>query len=59
MSNFEEFAAKAHQKRVTHFVHYCTSTKRAPCVADAIEIFGFCEADAKPIVEDAIQRMAA
>jgi hypothetical protein len=59
MSDFNDFVAKAHQKRVTHFVRYCTSTKRAPKIADAIEIFGFCERDAKPIVEDAIQRMAA
>jgi hypothetical protein len=59
MSDFETFVAKEHQKRVNHFVNYCTSTKRAPKIADAIEIFGFCERDAKPLVEDAIQKMAA
>ena len=59
MSDFQEFAAKAHYQRVTHFVRYCVEENRAPCIADAITIFGFCEEDVKPIVEDAIQRMAA
>jgi hypothetical protein len=59
MSDFETFVAKEHQKRVTHFVRYCTSENRAPRIADAIEIFGFCKRDATPIVEDAIKQMAA
>lgn len=56
---FEAFVAKEHQKRVNHFVRYCTAENRAPRLADAVEIFGFCERDAKPIVTDAIQQMAA
>ena len=59
MSDFETFVAKEHQKRVTHFIDYCTTENRAPKVADAVVIFGFCERDATPIVEDAIQQMAA
>jgi len=57
--SFEEFVAREHKKRVNHFINYCTTENRAPKIADAIHIFGFCERDAKPIVEDAIQQMAA
>ena len=56
---FDEFCAKEHQKRVDHFVNYCTTEDRPPKLADAVHIFGFCERDAKPIVEDAIAQMAA
>ena len=59
MSDFETFVAQEHQKRVTHFVRYCTCENRAPKIADAIHIFGFCKRDATPIVEDAIKQMAA
>lgn len=56
---FEDFCNREHQRRVDHFVRYCTCENRAPKIADAVHIFGFCERDAKPIVEDAIQQMAA
>ena len=56
---FESFVQKEHQKRVNHFVRYCTAEDRAPRIDDAVEIFGFCKADATPIVEDAIKQMAA
>lgn len=56
---FDEFVAREHQKHVDHFVNYCTTEDRAPKLADAVYIFGFCERDAKPIVEDAIKQMAA
>jgi len=57
--SFEDFVKREHQKRVKHFIDYCTTENRAPVVADAIHIFGFCKRDATPIVEDAIQQMAA
>ncbi len=56
---YETFVQKAHKRRVDHFVNYCTAEHRPPCIADAVEIFGFVAANAKPIVEDAIQQMAA
>jgi len=57
--SFEQYRERTHLKRVAHFVDYCTSENRAPVIADAMHIFGFCERDAKPIVEAAIQQMAA
>lgn len=56
---FDQFVARQHRIHVNHFVDYCTTENRAPKLADAVHIFGFCERDAKPIVEDAIQQMAA
>ena len=55
---FSEFVARQHRIHVNHFVDYCITEDRAPTVADAVVIFGFCERDAKPIVEDAIKQMA-
>lgn len=56
--NFDEFVAREHQRRVAHFVNYINSTNRAPKLADVVEIFGYSEADAKPILEDAIASLA-
>ena len=56
---FEEFVAHEHKKRVAHFCDYCASTNSAPTLKEAVNIFGFCERDAKPIVEDAIQTMGS
>jgi hypothetical protein len=56
---FDEFVAQEHKKRVAHFVNYINSTNRAPKLADVVEIFGFCERDAKPILADAIVALAA
>ncbi len=56
---FNDFEKDQHEKRVDHYVNFCTTENRAPCIADAVEIFGFVAANAKPIVEDAIQQMAA
>ncbi len=56
---WDEFVAREHAKRVAHFVNYINSTNRAPKLADVVEIFGFCDRDAKPILEDAIVALAA
>jgi len=57
--SFDEFCKREHEKRVAHFVNYINSTNRAPKLADVVEIFGYCEEDAKPILEDAIVALAA
>ena len=56
--NFDQFVARQHRIHVEHFIDYCTTENRAPTVADAVIIFGYCERDVKPIVEDAIKQMA-
>ena len=56
---WNEFVAREHKKRVAHFVNYINSTNRAPKLADVVEIFGYSEKDAKPILEDAIAALAA
>ena len=59
MDTFDEFVAREHNRRVAHFVNYINSTNRAPKLADVVEIFGYCEKDATPILEDAIVALAA
>ena len=58
--SYEEIVAEGHAKRVAHFVRYMGSAvaigvKEDALVLDAIEIFGFCDRDARPIVKDAMK----
>ena len=58
--SYEEIVAEGHAKRVAHFVRYMGSAKavgtpEADLLADAIEIFGYCARDARPIVKDALK----
>jgi hypothetical protein len=53
--SYSEFCKAEHQKRVKHFVNFIKSdTTHSPTIQDAIEIFGFCERDAREIFNDAI-----
>ena len=54
---FDEFVAKEHRRRVAHLVRFAKVEKVRPTLADAVEIFGFVEKDAKPILEDAIAEL--
>jgi len=56
---YDDWAAEQHAKRVAHFCWYINSTGRAPKLADVCEVFGFCERDAKPILKDAVMKLAA
>ncbi len=53
METFDEFCAKEHQRRVNHFIRFIQAHARAATIEDFIEIFGFCERDARPIFNDA------
>lgn len=55
---FEDFAKKEHAKRVAHFVRYIDAHKHKPTIEECIEIFGFCERDARPIYNDAVAVVA-
>ena len=58
--SFDEFVAKEHKKRVDHLVRYANADdSHVPNLAAAMEIFGICERDAAPIVEDAIVELAS
>lgn len=57
--SFAEFVAYEDEKRVNHFVRFCKSTDTPPTTEAAMEIFGFKASDVKPIVEEAIKRLAA
>lgn len=56
---FSQFEIEAHDKRVARFVKYINATGRAPNLDDVTDMFGFCQADAKPILADAIVALAA
>jgi hypothetical protein len=55
--SFAEFCKKEHQRRVAHFVRMANAGI-TPSLANAMDVFGFCERDAKPIVADTIQGLA-
>ncbi len=54
---FDEFVQKEHTRRVAHLVRFAKAENVKPTLADTVEIFGFCERDAQPILDDAIKVM--
>jgi len=54
--SYADFEKREHAKRVNHFVRFINAHNHKATIADAIEVFGFVEKDARPIYEEAMSK---
>ena len=50
---FDDFVKQEHAKRVAHFVDYINAHNHKATIQECMQVFGFCEQDARPVYSDA------